>query len=64
MLTEDLREDRGGGRCCRDASVFRMQDAGGEEEEEGVFLSSFTPTPSPEGVYGFLFFISLNSSVQ
>lgn len=53
-----------GGRCCRDASVFRMQDAGGEEEEEGGFLSSFTPTPSPEGVYGFLFFISLNSSVQ
>lgn len=52
------------GRCCRDASVFRMQDAGGEEEEEGGFLSSFTPTPSPEGVYGFLFFISLNSSVQ
>lgn len=29
MLTEDLKEDRGG-KCCRDASVFRMQDAGGE----------------------------------
>ncbi|KAG7239929.1 hypothetical protein INR49_003661 [Caranx melampygus] len=29
MLTEDLKED-GGDKCCRDASVFRMQDAGGE----------------------------------
>lgn len=61
MLTEDLREDRGGQVL---PGCISVPHAGGEEEEEGVFLSSFTPTPSPEGVYGFLFFISLNSSVQ